>query len=145
MADYISEYHLAKTKRKSMVLSILIPGLGQIYVGNFTRGTIIFISALALLFFSYLILNVFEFIPPFVFYIWQIFDAGREYDKRRYNPVQGNITCMDCDWSNSSFSEFCGKCGKRIQIVCTNCNNLNIIGVLFCGKCGKNLSTQGYF
>jgi len=119
----------------------LIAGLGQMYVGNFTRGIVIFISGLAILFFSHLILNAFEFIPPFIFYIWQIFDAGREYNKRRYYPVQGSIACMDCDWSNSSFSEFCTKCGKRIQNACTNCNNLNITGVSFCGKCGKSLNT----
>lgn len=125
-----------------MVLSIPIPGLGQMYVGNFTRGTIIFVSGIAILFFSLLILNVgFELIPPLIFYIWQIFDAGREYNKRRYYPVQGNIVCMDCDWSNSSFSEFCSKCGKRIQKTCVNCSSLNIIGVSYCGKCGRNLSS----
>ena len=122
-----------------MFLSILIPGLGQMYVGNFTRGTIILISTLAIIVFSRIILNVFEFIPPFIFYIWQIFDAGREFNKRRYYPVQGNISCMDCDWSNSSFSEFCSRCGKRIQNACNNCNSLNILGVSFCGKCGKKL------
>ena len=141
MADNFSEYQLAKTKRKAIILSVLIPGLGQMYVGNFTRGTVTFLSALAILFFSHLILNAFEFIPPLIFYIWQIFDAGREYNKRRYYPVQGNITCMGCDWSNSTFSEFCSKCGNRIQNACTNCNNLNIIGVSFCGKCGKTLRT----
>jgi TM2 domain-containing membrane protein YozV len=141
MADNFSEYQLAKTKRKAIILSVLIPGLGQMYVGNFTRGTVTFLSALAILFFSHLILNAFEFIPPLIFYIWQIFDAGREYNKRRYYPVQGSITCMDCDWNNSTFSEFCSKCGNRIQNACTNCNNLNIIGVSFCGKCGKTLST----
>jgi len=141
MADNFSEYQLPKTKRKAIILSVLIPGLGQMYVGNFTRGTVTFLSALAILFFSHLILNAFEFIPPLIFYIWQIFDAGREYNKRRYYPVQGSITCMDCDWSNSTFSEFCSKCGNRIQNACTNCNNLNIIGVSFCGKCGKTLRT----
>ena len=141
MADNFSEYQLPKTKRKAIILSVLIPGLGQMYVGNFTRGTVTFLSALAILFFSHLILNAFEFIPPLIFYIWQILDAGREYNKRRYYPVQGSITCMDCDWSNSTFSEFCSKCGNRIQNGCTNCNNLNIIGVSFCGKCGKTLRT----
>ena len=124
-----------------MILSILIAGLGQMYVGNFTRGTIILISGVAILFFSHLILNAFELIPPFIFYIWQIFDAGREYNKRRYYAVQGSIACLDCDWSNSISSEYCTRCGKRIQKACTNCNNLNIIGVSFCGKCGKNLSS----
>lgn len=139
MGDNFGEFQLAKTKRKAMFLSILIPGLGQMYVGNFTRGTIILISTLAIIIFSRIILNVFEFIPPFIFYIWQIFDAGREFNKRRYYPVQGNISCMDCDWSNSSFSEFCSRCGKRIQNSCNNCNSLNILGVSFCGKCGKKL------
>lgn len=110
------------------------------YVGNFTKGIIILISVLATLFFSYWILNGVEFIPPLILYIWQIFDAEREFNKRRYFPVRGTIACMDCDGSNSILSEFCTKCGKRIQNACTNCNNLNIIGVPFCGKCGKNLS-----
>jgi len=139
MGDNFGEFQLAKTNRKAMFLSILMPGLGQMYVGNFTRGTIILISTLAIIVFSRIILNVFEFIPPFIFYIWQIFDAGREFNKRRYYPVQGNISCMDCDWNNSSFSEFCSRCGKRIQNPCNNCNSLNILGVSFCGKCGKKL------
>ncbi len=139
MGDNFGEFQLAKTKRKAMFLSILMPGLGQMYVGNFTRGTIILISILAIIIFSRIILNVFEFIPPFIFYIWQIFDARSEFNKRRYNPIQGNISCMDCDWSNSSFSEFCSRCGKRIQNACINCNSLNILGISFCGKCGKKL------
>ena len=139
MGDNFGEFQLAKTKCKAMFLSILMPGLGQMYVGNFTRGTIILISTLAIIIFSRLILNVFEFIPPFIFYIWQIFDARGEFSKRRYYPVQGNISCMDCDWSNSSFSEYCSRCGKMIQNACTNCNSLNILGVSFCGKCGKKL------
>ena len=114
------------------------------YVGNFTRGIIIFISGLAVLFFSHLILNVLELIPPLVFYIWQIFDAGREYDKRRYYPVQGTIICTDCDCINSSVSEFCNRCGKRIQNVCTNCNTLNIISLPFCSKCGRNLDSKSH-
>ena len=141
MGDNFGEQQLAKTKRKAMFLSILIAGLGQMYVGNLTRGTIILISGLAIVYFSRLILNAFEFVPPIIFYIWQIFDAGKEYNKRRYYPVQGRIACMDCDWSNSSFSEFCARCGKRIQKACSNCNTLNIIGVSFCGKCGKNLNS----
>ena len=139
MGDNFGEFQLAKTKRKAMFLSILMPGLGQMYVGNLTRGTIMLISTLAIIIFARIILNAFEFIPPFIFYIWQIFDAGREFNKRRYYPIQGNISCMDCDWSNSSFSEFCTRCGKRIQNACTNCNSLNILGVSFCGKCGKKL------
>ena len=139
MGDNFGEFQLAKTKCKATILSILMPGLGQMYVGNFTRGTIILISTLAIIIFSRLILNVFEFIPPLIFYIWQIFDARREFNKRRYYPVQGNISCMDCDWSNSSFSEFCSRCGKMIQNACINCNSLNILGVSFCGKCGKKL------
>lgn len=141
MGDNFGEFQLAKTKRKAMFLSILMPGLGQMYVGNLTRGTIMLISTLAIIIFARIILNAFEFIPPLIFYIWQIFDAGREFNKRRYYPVQGNISCMDCDWSNSSFSEFCTRCGKRIQNACTNCNNLNILGVSFCGKCGKKLKS----
>jgi len=119
-------------------------GLGHMYIGNFTRGIIIFISALAIVFFSYITLRVFEFIPPLIFlifYIWQIFDANNEYDKRRYFPVEGKITCKKCGWASPSNSEFCTKCGNRIQNTCTNCNNLNITGVFFCGKCGKTLST----
>jgi ribosomal protein L40E len=111
------------------------------YVGNFTRGAIILISGLGLLYFSHIVLKNFELIPPFVFYIWQIIDAGREYNKRRYYPIQGSLICMGCDWSNSSDSEFCGKCGKRIQNACTNCSTLNTVGVQFCSKCGKDLVT----
>lgn len=145
MGDTVSDQLLAKTRLKAIILSIIVPGLGHMYVGNFTKGLVILASELAILFFSHLILKSFEFIPPLILYIWQIFDAGREFNKRRYFPIRGAIACMDCDGSNSILSEFCTRCGKRIQNACTNCNNLNIIGVPFCGKCGKNLSVQLYF
>jgi len=56
------------------------------YVGNFSRGLVILMSALAIGFFSFAFLigfGVFAIIPSFIFYTWQIFDAAREYDKRR--------------------------------------------------------------
>jgi hypothetical protein len=113
-----------------------VSGLGQMYLGNYTRGVVILISAIVLAALA-AFLNLLVAIPSIMFWIWQIIDAGREYNKRRYLLVE--ITCRNCGWNNSSHSEFCTKCGNRIQNICTICNNLNKIDVSNCGKCGEKL------
>lgn len=130
---------MAKSKGIAYLLSFLLVGLGQMYLGNFTRGIVILILALVIGFVSFTVLDSSGFIPTLAFFIWQIWDAGKEYEKRRYFPVDGNIVCTNCDWTNVSLSEFCTKCGYKIQSVCSKCKNLNISGVSFCGKCGEKL------
>jgi len=69
------------------VLSLIIPGLGQVYSGRLGRGLIFFFLGIpctdfiAILFF-WLILPLFL---PLAFWIWNVFDANnlcKEYNRR---------------------------------------------------------------
>jgi TM2 domain-containing membrane protein YozV len=51
----------------AMMLSILLPGWGQLYCGKITRGIMIFITTTILIF---VLIGAFE-------YIWQVWDAKR--------------------------------------------------------------------
>ena len=107
------------------------------YLGNFARGIVILIFALVLAFVLSTVFYPYGIIPSIILYIWQIWDAGKEYEKRKFLPVDGNISCPNCDSANVTSSEYCTKCGNKIQLVCENCKNLNAFGVSFCGKCGR--------
>jgi TM2 domain-containing membrane protein YozV len=128
---------VAKSKDTAYLLSFLLAGVGQMYLGNFTRGAAILISAIIIGIVSFSVLNVFGFIPSIIFYIWQIWDSGKEYEKRRFLPLDGNITCPNCDSANVTSSEYCTKCGHKIQLVCENCKTPNVFDASFCGKCGR--------
>ena len=128
---------MAKSKGTAYVLSFLIAGVGQMYLGNIARGAVILIAALIIGFASFSLMGVSGFIPILIFFIWQIYDAGKEYDKRRLLPGDGNIICPYCDSANVRSSEYCTKCGNKIQLVCESCKTPNENGVSFCGKCGK--------
>jgi TM2 domain-containing membrane protein YozV len=130
---------VAKSKGTAYLLSFLVAGVGQMYLGNFTRGIVILISAFVIGFLSFSLLNFFGFIPTLIFFIWQIWDAGKEFEKRRFSPVDGNIICTNCDWANVTSSEYCTKCGHKIQSLCPSCKDLIMAGVSFCGKCGTKL------
>ena len=97
---------------KTIILSILLAGLGHMYLGNYRRGVLILISALAMgLFFSFFE-SLFWVIPPIIFFIWQIYDASREYEKRK--PFLAEIICRYCNWTNNNYSKYCTKCGNEI-------------------------------
>jgi TM2 domain-containing membrane protein YozV len=69
------------------LLSLIIPGLGQMYAGRIARGLVFFFLGIPLtvviaVFFFWLILPIFL---PMAFWIWNIFDAYRlcgEYNRR---------------------------------------------------------------
>jgi len=128
---------MGKSKDTAYLLSFLLVGLGQMYLGNFARGILILLFALALAFVLGSLFFPFGFLPSIILYIWQIWDAGKEYEKRRFLPIDGNIICQNCDSTNVSTSEYCTKCGNKIQLVCEGCKTPNVAGVSFCGKCGR--------
>jgi TM2 domain-containing membrane protein YozV len=79
-----------KNSGLAAVLSLIIPGLGQMYVGKIGRGLLILFigipcSAIIALFFFWLIAPLFL---PLAFWIWNVFDAGNqcnEYNSRTEN------------------------------------------------------------
>jgi TM2 domain-containing membrane protein YozV len=76
-----------KNSGLAAVLSLIIPGLGQMYAGQIGRGllflfVVIPLTVIIALFFFWLILPLFL---PLAFWIWNIFDAYNicnEYNRR---------------------------------------------------------------
>ena len=76
-----------KNSGLAAVLSLIIPGLGQMYAGQIGRGllflfVVVPLTVIIALFFFWLILPLFL---PLAFWIWNIFDAYnicKEYNRR---------------------------------------------------------------
>lgn len=64
----------AKSPGVAAILSLLIPGLGQIYVGRVGRGLLILFIVMPLTFVMASLTLIFVFLP-LIIWIWQIFDA----------------------------------------------------------------------
>jgi len=64
----------AKSPGVAAILSLLIPGLGQIYVGRVGRGLLILFIVMPLTFVIASLTLIFVFLP-LIIWIWQIFDA----------------------------------------------------------------------
>ena len=105
---------MAKSRETAIILSVLLAGLGQIYLRNYARGIVILISAIVIAVVSFNLFGNFGFIPSIIFFIWQIFDANNEFKKKQLSSISDKIICKNCDWTNSSTSEYCTKCGIRI-------------------------------
>jgi TM2 domain-containing membrane protein YozV len=76
-----------KNSGLAAVLSLILPGLGQMYAGKIARGLVFLLVCIPLtvviaVFFFWLIIPIFL---PMAFWIWNIFDAYRlcgEYNRR---------------------------------------------------------------
>jgi TM2 domain-containing membrane protein YozV len=76
-----------KNSGLAAVLSLIIPGLGQMYAGRIARGLVFFflgipLTVIVAVLFFWLIFPIFL---PLVFWIWNVFDAYRlcnEYNRR---------------------------------------------------------------
>lgn len=51
-------------------------------------------------------------------------------------PVSEPWLCRSCEYSNRSNAQFCGRCGRPIDIVCEQCGRDNPGGHEFCDACG---------
>jgi len=65
---------------------------------------------------------------------------------QNFQPVQPaqNLQCMSCGNRITSQSEFCSRCGNKVQalnfvVTCTTCGALVESGSGFCNKCGSSL------
>jgi TM2 domain-containing membrane protein YozV len=66
----------------STSLFFLVPGFGQIRLGEFKRGLVILIIGIGLVISSRLAPLEIVIIPMLIFYFWQIYDTFRLYGKR---------------------------------------------------------------
>lgn len=81
----------------AMILSALIPGVGQMYVGFVKRGAIILIVSVLVLIASLFLI----FLPILVYWIWNIYDAyaradetNRLWDSSRRCPPHVPANCF---------------------------------------------------
>jgi TM2 domain-containing membrane protein YozV len=68
-----------KNEGLAAVLSVVWSGLGQIYTGRLSRGIVIMIAGVMMLFISWILL----WIPQLLFWIWNIYDAYNQ--AKQYN------------------------------------------------------------
>ncbi len=121
-------------------IALILLQVVQIYLGDFTRGVLILISTLGI---GSFLLPLWVFMELFhlLYSIYGRFLMLIEIRMRGYSPAKGNIICKNCNRSNIGSSQFCTKCGNKIQNNCINCKNLNMMGISFRGKCGVKLSS----
>ena len=55
------------------------------------------------------------------------------------------MTCPWCNYDNGAAAEFCGECGRSLQLdmECPDCRHANPRLNRFCDACGSRISTQG--
>ena len=132
---------MAKHLAIVILLSILITGLGQIYLGYAKRGIIILITGVTIA----ITLNLFLPYPlpliGFVYWIWQIIDATMLYKKiKGRNIIDNNkLICFKCHSENQIDTQFCVNCGSALQVSCPKCGNTNLQTSKFCAKCGNKI------
>jgi len=52
------------------------------------------------------------------------------------------VKCPKCQFKNPEGSNFCNKCGGKLEIVCQECGKINPLGSSFCNGCGKDLTVS---
>jgi TM2 domain-containing membrane protein YozV len=73
---------MAKSLAITIILSLLVAGVGQIYLGVVNRGIYILIFGVALwIIASWIITSPLSWALVIIYWIWQIVDAYRQYTK----------------------------------------------------------------
>ena len=83
MADDAKSTPKPKSLAITMILAIVLGGIGHVYLGFVKKGLIIFIIGIGLGIGLYYLFGFWGTLAAFAFYIWQIFDAYKTY-KRLY-------------------------------------------------------------
>ena len=120
------------TLRLAIILGVVLPGVGHIYLGQIKRGIkvvllLIFsgsISGFLQTFFPPIISPIVSFIPLIV-WIWQIKDLRRIIKKLTGRSVEElEPPHLEIDPINPTDGNICQECGKRVNkesSVCDNC------------------------
>ena len=81
---------LGKSLALTILLSVIIYGLGEIYLGVINRGVIVLIVGVGISLAASLLLPFYIAAPIiFVYWIWQLVDAYQQYKKLNQSPVRG--------------------------------------------------------
>ena len=62
--------------------------------------------------------------------------SDKHYEK---GPILEPWFCRACEFSNRSNAQFCGRCGRPLDIVCAHCSSHNPGGHQYCDACGAPL------
>lgn len=54
-----------------------------------------------------------------------------------------DMKCPQCGAETNKGQNFCGDCGRELNIICSGCSNSNPPSYKFCGQCGQNLIDVG--
>ncbi len=124
----------------AVILTLLILGLGHIFVGRVKRGVVIillgFLGAVAISFIVPFPFSLAFIAGIYIFVIWDLFKI-----------MPKDVSCKDCGNLNPEGSTFCAKCGAALKVndssmmtvACQRCENMNVEGSSFCSKCGSAL------
>ena len=120
----------------AVILTIIIPGVGHMFVGRVKRGVVVLLLGFGGLVAVAFIIP-FPYSLPFtiIIYIVVIWDLFRIKPK--------DVACQKCGNMNTEGSSFCAKCGTALkvngEVICQKCASKNITGSAFCLKCGSSL------
>ena len=79
---------LGKNLALTILLSVIIYGLGEIYLGLINRGVIVLIVGIGVSLAASLLLPFYIAAPIiFVYWVWQLVDAYQQYKKLNKSPV----------------------------------------------------------
>jgi TM2 domain-containing membrane protein YozV len=79
---------LGKNLALTILLSVIIYGLGEIYLGLINRGVIVLIVGIGVSLAASLMLPFYIAAPIiFVYWVWQLVDAYQQYKKLNKSPV----------------------------------------------------------
>lgn len=129
---------MVKSLGVALVLGFLVAGLGHVYLDRIRRG-IFFIIVDALV-----VVNMvaspdnagFGALILLAVYALSLADLYQLCKKDEMLSVKNEVACNKCGFKNELNSEFCIKCGTRIQNSCPKCGHLTNAQTVFCGKCG---------
>jgi TM2 domain-containing membrane protein YozV len=81
---------LGKSLTLTILLSVIIYGLGEIYLDVINRGLIVLIVGVGISLAASLLLPFYIAAPIiFVYWIWQLVDEYKQYKKLNQSPVRG--------------------------------------------------------
>ncbi len=142
-----------KSSGLAAVLSFLIPGLGQIYNGEFGKGAVLIVLAIVSGILIFLLIGI-----PFYIAIWIYGMIDAYKGAERFNAAHKTRQCMRCGAEIPMNLNACPHCGNPIpwpstqppaamgnppppagpvaQSFCLKCGAPMAAGVSFCASCG---------
>ncbi len=55
------------------------------------------------------------------------------------SAISGPWLCRACECVNRADAQFCGRCGRPVNIICAQCSSENPVGYQYCDACGAPL------